>query len=452
MHAFPLFMPETDIVHSKTAILFNFPIHSSHSLMVLFRHIPFLRSVLLHSITAFGGPQGHMGMMLKTFVQQRKDLTEEELLEYNGFCQLLPGASSTQTLTLIGYKRGGIPLAVLTLLIWILPACTLMGGVSFLLDYFDDMGLKTGVFKFIQPMAIGFIAYSTFRIFGIAIHNTITQVIMVIATVATFLAFKTPWIFPSLIVAAGIATNFSDKRIPQKGIPPKKTKWGNMLIFLTLFGIAGYLSETASRQNWPHRKALNLFESAYRNGSLVFGGGDVLMPLMYEQYVTRPETKRVKQTKRDVLRMKKEDFLTGSGMVRAIPGPVFSIGAFTGGMVLRDEGPFMQLLGCIIGMAGIFLPSALLVLFFFPVWHNLKRYAVIFRSLEGINAAVVGIMAGATCYLVKDTFLGSLFNGQAIGVWDLLIVIATFLLLKSNKIPAPFVVMGCFLLGMLVPE
>lgn len=406
-----------------------------------------MRAVFIHSITAFGGPQGHMGMMMKTFVQQRKDLTEEELLEYNGFCQLLPGASSTQTITLIGYKRGGIPLAILTLLIWIAPASTLMAGVSFLLNYFDDMGLGMDVFKFIQPMAIGFIVYSTFRIFGIAIHNTITQVIMIIATVATFLAFKSPWIFPALIVAGGIATNFSDKRIPKKIIADKKIKWGNILIFLVLFGIAGYLSETASRQNWANRKSINLFENAYRFGSLVFGGGDVLMPLMYEQYVTRPETKRVQESRRDVLRMSKSDFLTGSGIVRAIPGPVFSIGSFTGGMVMRDEGPGMQLLGCIIGMVAIFLPSALLVLFFFPVWNNLKKYVVIFRSLEGINAAVVGIMAGATCYLIKDTFLGSLIEGKLIGIWDLLIVAATFLLLNSNRIPAPLVVLGCLLLG-----
>lgn len=418
--------------------------------MLLFRHIPFLRAVFWHSITAFGGPQGHMGMMLKTFVHRRKDLTEEELIEYNGFCQLLPGASSTQTLTLIGYKRGGIPLAIITLLIWILPASLIMGALSFLLDYIDDRSLKVEVFQFIRPMAIGFIAYSTYRIFGVAVHNTITQTIMTAATLATFLAFKTPWVFPGLIIAAGIATNFSDKRIPQKGVPPKKIKWGNILIFLAIFALAGYFSETARRQDWPNRKPFNLFENAYRFGSLVFGGGDVLIPLMYEQYVTHSETKLVNEPKSHVLQISKEDFLTGSGVVRAIPGPVFSIGSFTGGMALRDEGPSMQLLGCVIGTIAIFLPSALLVLFFFPVWSNLKKYAVIYRSLEGINAAVVGIMAGATCYLIKDTFLFPLFEGKPIGIWNLVIVVATFLVLNTNKIPAPFIVLGCLVLGWLV--
>ena len=418
--------------------------------MIITRHVPFLRAVFWHSLTAFGGPQGHMGMMLKTFVHQRRDITEEELMEYNGFCQLLPGASSTQTLTLIGYKRGGIPLAVLTLLIWIFPACTLMGAISFLLENFDDLGLQASVFKFVMPMAIGFIAFSTFRIFHLSIHNTITIVILIVATISTFLAFKTPWIFPTLILAGGIATNFSNKRIVQQEILSKKIKWGNILIFLAVFLIAGYLSETASNQSWRSKKPINLFENAYRFGSLVFGGGDVLMPLMYEQYVTRPETRSVHESNREVLMMKKEEFLTGSGMVRAIPGPVFSIGSFTGGMVMRSDGPAMQLMGCVIGSIAIFLPSALLVLFFFPVWNNLKKYAVIYRSLEGINAAVVGIMAGATCYLIKDTFLNSLIEGEKNGIWDLVIVIATFVLLNSTKIPAPFIVLACLVMGLIL--
>jgi len=418
--------------------------------MILLRHISFLKSVLLHSLTAFGGPQGHMGMMMKTFVQQRRDLTEKELLEYNAFCQLLPGASSTQTLTLIGYKRGGVWLALITLLVWILPACTLMTGLSFLLDYFAGLQKKAPVFQFIQPMAIGFIAYSAYRTFGISVHNTITRVIMVVATIATFLAFKTPWVFPVLILLAGIATNFSEKRIPQKEVPPKKIRWGNILVFLVLFGITGYLSETATTENWKNRKAVNLFENNYRFGSLVFGGGDVLIPLMYEQYVTRPQTKRIQENRRDVLKIDRQDFLTGSGIVRAIPGPVFSIAAFTGGMALAEEGGAMHLLGSLIGAIGIFLPSVLLVLFFFPVWQNLKKYAVIYRSLEGINAAVVGIMAGSTVYLMKDNIFVHIYQFQWAAVWDIGIITATFYLLRHNRIPAPIIVLGCLLLGALL--
>src|SRR5450631_2777848 len=146
--------------------------------MQLLRHIPFLKAVFFHSISAFGGPQGHLGMMMKTFVHRRRDITQEELMDYNAFCQLLPGASSTQTLTLIGYKRGGVVLAVLTLLIWTVPACILMGLFSFF-----PINNSTGLFRFIGPMSVGYLAYAAQKAFRLSIHNTITRVILAISTV-----------------------------------------------------------------------------------------------------------------------------------------------------------------------------------------------------------------------------------------------------------------------------
>jgi chromate transporter len=300
-------------------------------------------------------------------------------------------------------------------------------------------------------MAVGFIMFSAWRLFYISIKNTITKTILFVAAAATFLFFKSPWIFPAVIVCAGIATNFSDKRIPQVGVPPKKIKWGNFLIFIALFLMAGYASETASEQNWKHKKLFNLFENNYRFSSLVFGVGDVLMPLMYEQYVVRPLSKNVVESKRDVLKMEKEDFLTGYGIVRAIPGPVFSIGAYTGGMVTRNENSrFYQMLGCILGAIAIFLPSALLVLFFFPVWNNLKKYAVIYRSLEGINAAVVGIMVGSIFYLLKDFCYEQILQNKLDGWLSLAVSVVTFFILNKTKIPAPFVVLACLLVGWLM--
>ena len=152
---------------------------------MLLRHIPFLKAVFIHSLTAFGGPQAHLGMMMKTFVRQRPYVSEQELMEYNAFCQLLPGASSTQTLTLIGYKRGGVPLAVLTLLIWITPACILMGAFSFLSQYIDRKELGTDIFKYIRPMAVGFLVYATFKALPLAIKNTITWIIMIVGAIVT---------------------------------------------------------------------------------------------------------------------------------------------------------------------------------------------------------------------------------------------------------------------------
>ncbi len=123
----------------------------------------------MYSITAFGGPQAHLGMMLRTFVQGRKDITEAELMDYNSFCNMLPGASSTQVLTLIGYKRGGVPLAVLTLLIWITPACFFMGALSFLLNYIDKRAVNDELFLFIKTNGHrlpGLCCLSCFSYFG----------------------------------------------------------------------------------------------------------------------------------------------------------------------------------------------------------------------------------------------------------------------------------------------
>jgi chromate transporter len=417
--------------------------------LTLRRHIPFLKAVFIHSITAFGGPQGHFGMMIKNFVHRRHDITEHELLEYNAFCQMLPGASSTQTLTLIGYKRGGIPLAILTLLIWITPASILMGTLSFIMNYVNDRQAIAGIFSFIQPMSVGFIAFSAFRMSKVAVRNTITTIIMVVSSILSFLIFKTPWTFPSIIIVGGIVTNFSSKRIPQKGVPPKKIKWANILIFFTVFIIAASISETARKENWKDRGPYNLFENFYRFGSLVFGGGDVLIPMMYQQYVVHPETEKVEQKNPGALKVDKEDFLTGSGIVRAIPGPVFSIGAFVGGSAFNSSGYKMQVLGCVIGVIALFLPSLLLVLFFFPVWHNLKKYAVIYRSLEGINAAVVGIMIGSTAFLLKDISV-NVTDGTLVSIANIIVIGGTFLLLSFTRLRPQFIPLFCFLIGVVI--
>lgn len=414
--------------------------------MILLRHIPFLKKVFLHSITAFGGPQGHYAMMVKTFVKGRHDVTEQELLEYNGFCQLLPGASSTQVLTLVGYKRGGIPLAILTLAIWIFPASFLMGALSFFLGYIDKKALHGDIFRFIQPMAVGFLVFASASSFRIAIHNQITRWIFVISALATYSFFNSPWIFPLLLVLGGIATNLSQKRIPQKGIPSKKIKWGNAWLFAAIFILAGVLSELARKHEWPNRASYNLFENTYRFGSIVFGGGQVLIPIMYEQFVERPRAleKRKEPKNPNVLRIDREDFYTGAGIVRAIPGPVFSIASFMGGMALKDRGPVMQVFGCIIATIGIFLPSALLVLFFFPIWNNLKKYAVVYRSMEGINAVVVGIMLASTFYMMKDI---SLTAFATVSLVNIAVILCTWILLAYTRIPAPLIVLTCLFLG-----
>ncbi|HEY0750214.1 MAG TPA: chromate transporter [Chitinophagaceae bacterium] len=411
----------------------------------MLRHIPFLKNVFLYSVTAFGGPQAHIAMMLKIFVEKRPYVSKQELLEYHAFCNLLPGASSTQTVTLIGFKRGGVPLAILTLLVWIAPASILMGAFSFFLHYVDEGSLHADIFKYIPSMAVGFLFYASIKAFSISVNNAITWVIMLLCAGATYYFFRFPWIFPLLIVLGGVVTNFSKKRIPEKEIVKSKIKWWNIWLFAFLFLAAGVLSEVARKQNWPNRKPINLFENTYRMGSLVFGGGHVLMPMMYEQFSVRPEVVRNKNP--NVVTIDKKDMTTGMGIVRAMPGPVFAIASFTGGMALRDYGKIMQGVGCLIGTIAIFLPSALLVLFFFPIWTYLKRYVVIYRSLEGINAAVVGIMIASTLFIMKDI---SLVEVKWVSLINVGVILSTFLVLRYTRIPSPAVVVLTLFLGYLL--
>jgi chromate transporter len=417
--------------------------------LYLLRHIPFLKAVFQHSLTAFGGPQVHIGLLQHRFVEKRKDITSEELMEYNAFCQLLPGASSTQTIVLIAFKRGGFSLALLTLLIWILPATSFMASLAIAYTHFDLQPILK-ILYLLQPMVIGFIASATYLLYKKAIHNTITILIFLLVAILTFIGFKTPWTIPVLIVLAGIVTNFSNKRIPDQGAAPKKIKWVHLHLFILFFLTAGFLSEQATRNNWEHKKLFNLFETNYRFGSFVFGGGDVLIPMMYEQYVTRPNSERIKTTRRDVININSYAFLTGSGIVRAIPGPIFSISSFTGAIALKEKGIAAQIAGALVASVGVFLPSFLIVLFFFPIWQKLKAYALFFRSLEGIYAAVVGIMLGATLYLLKDiVFDLESLTGINIGVY-LMVFCTTAIVLVRYKVAPQWVVLGTILLGALL--
>ena len=405
--------------------------------------------MLQHSLTAFGGPQVAMALMQYRFVEKRRDLTTEELVEYSAFCQLLPGASSTQTVVLVGFKRGGVVLALLTLLVWMLPATLMMTSLALFVSHFSWTGGMKAL-SLLQPMSVGFIISAAFLLFQKSVNSVITKWIFAISALLTFVGFNTPWTIPIIIILAGVVTNFSDKRIPTDGIAPKSIQWRALVLFVLLFIAAGFLSERATKQNWESRKLFNLFENNYRFGSMVFGGGDVLIPIMYEQFVTRPVSKRIQENKRDVIKIDRANFLTGTGLVRAVPGPIFSISSYMGAMALKDKSMSTQLYGALVACIGIFLPSFLIVLFFFPIWQYLKKYAIFYRSLEGVYAAIVGIMIGASLYLMKDIAV-DLQSATAVSVsmYVVIFFLSTYLLYKQKLAPQ-WIAFSCIVIGLLM--
>lgn len=395
------------------------------------RHIPFLKSVLWYAFTAFGGPLGHISMMMRTFVHKRKDVTEQELMEYNAFCQILPGPSSTQTVTLIAYKRGGIPLAIAALLLWILPATILMGAFSFFIYYIDAKQVNTNLFKYVVPMSVGFITYAAAKMMKNSVRHVATWGIMVGCAIVTyFLQF--PWVFPVLLLLAGVISNFSNKRIPDTKEKPKPIKWVNLAAFLAIFALAGIMSEVARVYNFPHARLFHLFENFYRFGSIIFGGGQVLLPMMLFQFVKRPMHLGVEPL------LSSDHLLTGYGMMQAVPGPVFAISSYVGGMIMSQYGIIWQLIGCLVATFALFLPSTLLLFFLFPVYQHLRQYVVIYRALEGIHAAIVGIIWASGVVL---------FQTMPFEWTNLVVAVITFSILNFTRIPAPLIVLGWLLMG-----
>lgn len=393
----------------------------------LYRHLRFLRDVLLVSLTAFGGPNAHIALYLDILVARRNYLSEKELLELMALCQMLPGPTSTQTITAIGYKRGGPVLAFITLMVWALPAVILMTTLAFLFGYFYKKGSSIDFFKFIQPMAVGFITYAAYAISKKVIHNAVTVFLLIISAALT-LVINQPWMFPVIIVFGGLFTNFTNKDNPEPNQYRKKPNWVYLILYAAIFIGAGTLALFTTY------KPVVLFENFYRFGSLVFGGGQVLIPLMLEQFTAYKHY------------LTEQEFLVGYGMVQAVPGPVFSFCAFAGGLAMSDMGSGFSIVGSLIGTIGIFLPGTLLIFFVYPLWEYLKQFKVVTRSLEGINAAAAGLVVAAVFLMFEKLTI----DWEVLAAKDYItmaIVPSTFLLLTFTKIPAPIIVVVALLFG-----
>ncbi len=385
------------------------------------RYLIFLKDVLILAFTTFGGPQVHLAMMFERFVKKRSYLTEAELLELNALCQILPGPTSTQTITALGFKIGGSNLAYLTLLVWCLPAVSIMTSFGMTVDYLQDQNQSLQFARFIQPMAVGFLIVAGYRIARKVIQNQSGLVLAILAALTAY-AFRSPYVTPIVILAGGVTTAFTYEKQSVMEKQPLRVEWSNFFLWLGVF--VGVAVLGAVTQSFPVR----LFENFYRNGSLVFGGGQVLTPMLYNEFVAFKHY------------LTREEFLSGLGLVQAIPGPVFAFASYIGALSMRDEGRQGQLLGSVVSTVGIFLPGTFLIFFVYRFWGQLKRYRVVRASLEGINAASSGLTAAAAI---------ALFEPMA-PQWPMVaVVLGTILVLELTKVPPFVLILGGLGLGLL---
>jgi chromate transporter len=386
------------------------------------RYIIFLRDVLILSVTSFGGPTAHLAMFLDMLVKKRGYLHEQDLIELYALCQILPGPTSTQTITSIGFKMGGPSLAYLTLLVWITPAVSIMITLGIMMTFFQKMNISLDFLNYIQPIAVGIVAYSAYRITSSVVSSKTGFFLMIIATLAAFI-FRTPFAFPLMILIGGSVTAFKFKKhqpVEEKG--KIKINWSNFILWISVLIFAAILGKAT------HFLPIRLFENFYRNGSLIFGGGQVLVPLLYTEFV---EFKHY---------LTSQEFLSGYGFVQALPGPVFSFSAYVGAISMKDSN-IMQIFGGLMAAAGVFLPGTFLIYFVIRFWEDLKKYRIVRASLEGINAVSAGMVIAATFFLLEPV------EANAV---NYLLMIGTAFLLFFTKIPTPVVVIVGLITGIIL--
>jgi chromate transporter len=371
------------------------------------RYYIFLKDVLKLSLTTFGGPQAHLAMMLRLMVEKRRYLTEKELMELNALCQILPGPTSTQTLTAIGFRVGGPNLAYLTLFVWITPTALLMTLTGLLVTYLGRHDIPMNFMRYIQPIAVGLVAFAAYKISSKVVETKVGIVLMVLSAIIVYF-FHSPWVLPILLLSGAAVTAIRFKKHPEEKDKKLKVEWSNFILFVSVLVAAAALGGLT---RWL---PVRLFENFYRNGSLIFGGGQVLVPLMYTEFV---EFKHY---------LSSPEFLSGYALSQMIPGPTFIFCTYIGTLAMRDYGFWGQLLGSFVATTGIFLPGTFLIFFIIRFWEELKKYRIIKASLEGINAVSSGMVCAAAILLYHPIENTPTNFG---------IVLATFALLLFTKMP-----------------
>ena len=381
----------------------------------------FLKDVLICSLGAYGGPEAHYGVFTDQMVMKKKYLTEEELAELIALTSILPGPSSTQTIVAIGHKIGGQWLAFLTMLVWALPVIIAMTLLSFLTVILDRVNLSQDGIRYIGPMAVGFILVAAFRISRKVVKDGLTFFLLVFGAMATYF-IRTPWIFPLVLIVGGVASLLCTKEKDLWSHVSINPPWRYLILFVVI--AVGCLIAVRASDN----RVIHLFESFYRFGYLVIGGGQVVVPMMYSELV---EVNGY---------MTSEEFLTGYGLVQGLPGPMFSFSSYAGGMALRETSYLRQGMAGLISGIAIFLPGLLLIFFIYPMWEKIRKIKGIKVSLKGITAVAGGLMTIAAVILMQNS---------GFELDNLSVMLITTGLLLTKKIPAPLIVLMVLIAGFL---
>ncbi len=377
-------------------------------------------------LTSFGGPVAHLGYFRTEFVERRKWLSDRAYADLVALCQFLPGPASSQVGMAIGLQRAGVLGMAAAWAGFTLPSAVLLLAFSVGVSALGDLS-QAGWVLGLKAAAVAVVAHAVLGMAKSLTPDARRATIAVAVMASVVLVPGSLTMLGALFMAGILGLLFCrPQHDPAESGDtfPVRIRPAVAGISLAVFGLL--LGGLPILTMLTGNATVGLFDIFYRTGSLVFGGGHVVLPLLEAEMV---QTGLVESG----------TFLAGYGAAQAVPGPLFTFAAFLGAVTTSGPG---GMAGASIALIAIFLPSALLVLGVLPFWERLRRIVGVRRALMGVNAGVVGLLAAA--------LYDPVFVEGVTGAASFLVAVLSFVALASWKAPAWAVVFAAAGLGIVL--
>ncbi|HDI3306378.1 chromate efflux transporter [Vibrio cholerae] len=362
---------------------------------------------------SFGGPAAHIGYFRHTFVEKLRWLSEQEYAQFVALSQFLPGPGSSQVGFAIGYHRGGLAGAWAAFLGFTLPSVLIMLLLAGLSSHLLDTPLFDQVIHGLKLLAIIVVADACLTMYRNFCQQRLTAGLCVLTAVAITLAPSLLTQFAVLLLAALVGqARLASK--PSSALEAFRPSWLSLLLFVSL--LLGLPLLAASSL------LVELFGHFFQAGSLVFGGGHVVLPLLQNALGDSLST---------------DQFLTGYAAAQAVPGPMFTLATYLGYVLTPD----MPVVGALIATLAVFLPGFLLLLGVLKNWSALAQRPKVAGAMQGVNACVVGLLLAALYQPVWSSTVHAPLD------WAALLV--GFFLFKVLRLPLIGMVGSALLFGVL---
>ena len=372
-------------------------------------------------LTAFGGPIAHLGYFREEFVTRRQWLSERSYADLVALCQFLPGPASSQVGIAIGLSRSGYAGALAAWAGFTLPSALALILFALGLAHYADV-VPAGVLHGLKVVAVAVVAQA---VWGMArtLCPDAPRISLMAAAACLVLLLPSVWGQLIVIVLAALLGLWLFKPQPGAAHEPLPLPVGRRVGVLWLLLFLALLLGLPLLAAWVPSPTLALLDAFYRSGSLVFGGGHVVLPLLQAEVVPTGWVSN-------------DTFLAGYGAAQAVPGPLFTFAAFLGTAMNQSPAGWLGGLLCLLA---IFTPAFLLVVGALPFWELLRRHSRTQAALTGINAAVVGLLLAA---LYHPVWTSAIQAPQ-----DFALALVALVALMVWKLPPWLVVLGCGAIG-----